>query len=772
MPGSFTHASLRVARIQLILFILYSTASSDVSQWKNYTDMKRVSGIAISGDTLWATTHGGLFRFNLADSSFTTLTNSEGLTDNDLTAVLVDNLGKVWAGASSGAIDVYDPNTGTWQYIVDIFLSDKIQKGITGFYQSGDSIFVTSEFGVSLFLRSRSEFKETYAKFGSFTSAIRVNAFVSANGMLWVATASGVASADRNNPNLSAPSAWTTYTTADGLPSNSVNALAFFNGTMYAGTDAGLSRLSNSGWVGMAVFGSRKISQLVRVEDRLYVAAGNELYSLGSDGTATKIGVALPAVINCLAGDQSGSVVLGVEEDGLAFLKGSGWSFKYPNGPASNLFVSLKVDSSGVLFAASGANNANGFYSFDISAPLGKQWTNYNLGTNPELESNNYYRVSLGQNNSKWVSSWGNGVARLDRNGRLSVFDRKTAGFMGIPEDTNYVVIGDVVPDRRGNTWMTVRSAANRDAIAVFRPDSTWFFLQDGLNTNITLLTSMAIDLYDTKWIVSWDPGLTGLFYLNDRGTLTNTSDDLWDIITAGDGLWSNTITRLVVDRDGEVWVGTDVGLNIISDPRNPKADQAIRRVYIAYQEYINDIAIDPIGNKWVGTKDGVFVLSSDGTALIAQYTVENTGGKLIDNDVRAIAFDEQRGIAYFGTQKGLSSLTTDATTPQASFDKLRICPQLLYVPVEAGIDDGKRLDCGGEKTGVVVSGLVENTYLRILSIDGRLVRQVETLGGGRGRWDGKDNYGNDVSSGVYLIVAYSEDGSEVAIGKVAVLRK
>jgi ligand-binding sensor domain-containing protein len=756
-PDYITRASLRVIRTQLILFIVCSTASADVGQWKNYTDMKGVTGVARAAGTLWAATHGGLFRFDLADSSFTTFTNSEGLTDNDLTAVLVDNLGKVWAGASSGAIDVYDPTTGTWQYIVDILLSDKIQKGITGFYQSGDSIFVTSEFGVSVFLRSRSEFKETYAKFGAFTSAIRVNAFVSINGMLWVATASGLASADRNNPNLSAPSAWTTYTTADGLPSNSVNALAFFNGTMYAGTDAGLSRLNNSGWVGMAVFGSSQISQLVPIGNRLYVTVGNELYSLGSDGTATKIGATLPAVINCLAGDQSGSVVLGVEEDGLAFLKGSEWSFKYPNGPTSNLFVSLKVDSSGVLYAASGANNAHGFYSFDITAPLEKQWTNYNLGTNPELESNSYYRVSIGQNNSKWFSSWGNGVARLDRKGGLSVFDKKTAGFMGIPEDTNYVVIGDVVPDRRGNTWMTVRSAANRNVLAVFRPDSTWFFLQDGLNTNITLLTSMAVDLYDTKWIVSEDPSLTGLLYLNDGGTLTNRSDDLWGIITTNDGLWSNTITRLVVDRDGEIWVGSDIGLTVIVDPKNAKASQAIRRVYIAYEEYINDIAIDPVGDKWIGTKDGVFVLSQDGTALLAQYTVENTGGKLIDNDVRAVAFDEQCGIAYFGTQKGLSSLTTTAVAPVENFGNLSISPNPFYLPSAKGLQ---------------IDGLVRDADIKILSVDGRLVREFPSPGGRIAFWDGRDNAGMLVPSGVYLVIASSGEGEQLTKAKVAVLRK
>ncbi len=745
----------------MLLLTLVARASGGVGEWKNYTDMKGVVSVAGTGNALWAATHGGLFRFNLADSSFTTFTNSEGLTGNDLTAVLVDNSGKVWAGASNGAIDVYDPQAETWQHIVDVLLSDKTLKGITGFYQIGDSIFVSSEFGVSLFLVSRFEFKETYAKFGSFSSSIRTNGFVSANGRFWVATASGLASADRNSPNLSAPSAWTTYTTANGLPSNGVNAVVFFNGTIYAGTDAGLSRFKNPGWEGVAPLASTQITHLVRISDRLYIAAGNGLYSLGPDGVTTKIGETLPAAINALLGDQSGNVALGVEEYGLALLKGSVWSFESPNGPASNSFVGLKVDSSGVLFAASGANNGDGFYRFDASAPLGKQWTNHNLSTNPELGTNDYYLVSLGQDNSKWISSWGRGVARVDRRGRVSVFNKATAGITGIPEDTNFVVIGDVAPDLRGNTWMTVRSAANRNVIAVLRSDSSWFFMQNGLNGSATLLTSMAIDLFDTKWIVSGDPSVPGpqpgLLYLIDGGTLTNTNDDVWGIVTTDDGLTSNTITRLVVDRDGEVWVGTNTGLNVIVNPRSPKAQNAIRRVFIAYQEYINDMAMDPIGNKWVGTKDGVFVLSSDGTALLAQYTVENTGGKLIDNDVRAVAFDEPRGIAYFGTGKGLSSLTTTAVAPVENFGDLSISPNPFYLPSTKDLQ---------------IDGLVRDANIKILTVDGRLVREFSSPGGRIAFWDGHDSAGRLVPSGVYLIIASSAEGEQLTKAKVAVLRK
>jgi hypothetical protein len=151
-----------------------------------------------------------------------------------------------------------------------------------------------------------------------------------------------------------------------------------------------------------------------------------------------------------------------------------------------------------------------------------------------------------------------------------------------------------------------------------------------------------------------------------------------------------------------------------------------------------------------------VFLLSPDGTQTLASYTVDNTAGKLIDNDVKSIAIDGRSGTVYFGTTHGLSSLTTAGASPQSSFDQLTVYPNPFRIP---------------GTTQLTVSGLVQNSSLKIVTIDGTVIRDLKTPGGLIGFWDGKDNNGNDVSSGVYLIVAYSEDGSAVANGKVAVIR-
>jgi hypothetical protein len=171
----------------------------------------------------------------------------------------------------------------------------------------------------------------------------------------------------------------------------------------------------------------------------------------------------------------------------------------------------------------------------------------------------------------------------------------------------------------------------------------------------------------------------------------------------------------------------------------------------------INTIAVDALNRKWIGTPEGVLLLSPDGIQQIESYTVESTDGKLISNDVRSIAIDSRTGVVYFGTLEGLSSLATVAADPKAEFEELIISPNPYLLPAS---------------TQLLIDGLVENSTVKILGIDGTLIREIESPGGRVGFWDGKDKNGNEVGSGVYLVVAYSTDGSRIAKGKVAVVRR
>jgi hypothetical protein len=270
--------------------------------------------------------------------------------------------------------------------------------------------------------------------------------------------------------------------------------------------------------------------------------------------------------------------------------------------------------------------------------------------------------------------------------------------------------------------------------------------------TDVSVDKALAVDAYDNLWAIVRDASYKGVISLGNQGTIDSTAAFL---ITVSNGLPSDDIRTIVVDKDNTVWVGTDKGIAIILDPVNPTRQGGIAAYKPLTGLVVNTIAVDALNQKWVGTNEGAVLLSADGTQVLTSLTLDNTQGKLIDNNISSIAVDQRTGTVYFGTSSGLASLTTSAAAPRALFEGLRVYPNPFRIPGAVPL---------------TVDGLMQNSRIRILTSDGRLVRDIASPGGRIGFWDGKDARGNDVASGIYLIVAYTEDG-QVANGKVAVLR-
>ena len=114
-------------------------------------------------------------------------------------------------------------------------------------------------------------------------------------------------------------------------------------------------------------------------------------------------------------------------------------------------------------------------------------------------------------------------------------------------------------------------------------------------------------------------------------------------------------------------------------------------------------------------------------------------------------------GLVYIGTNFGVSTLTTSSIKPNQNYDKLFVYPNPFK------LDDNSELS---------IDGLMSNTTIKVLTVSGELIREFITPGGRIGFWDGKDENGNFVASGIYIIVAYDEEAENVATTKVAVIRK
>jgi ligand-binding sensor domain-containing protein len=746
-----------------LVVLLNVVGTAGPGTWKNYTSMKDVRGLSRTGEEYWAATSGGLFGWDAGTGTFELYTNADGLLDIDLTAVAIDESGRVWAGSSGGYLHVLSPSDGTLRTVLDIAQSTQINKRINTCTVVGDTVLIGTDFGLSVFRSDKMEFGDTYQKFGPGSSGTRFAVLATAvfERNLWVCITDGltinrVAYASLDSPNLLPPESWTVEIV--GSTNEIPGSLAVFSGTLYVGTSNGLYARMGGTWLPVAQLQGQGIAGLTAGTASLAVATTlGATYTVDAQGGVTLRANGAPYPLLSVTTDPDGLPVAGSQGGGMLFSQ-SGWTSRFPNGPNSNQFTSVAVDPDGVVWVAAGAASSAGFYRYD-----GVSWKSFTI-TNSPLLTSAYFHASVDCSGNVWMSSFGRGLVeipfRSDRVDSTNLY-YTNVGMVGLPNDPAFVVPSNVVCDSRGNRWTSIIQPVNRRTLAVRRTDGSWLTMPTMINgTAISILVDpqvekdLAVDAFDNLWAVVRDPSFRGVISFGNRGAIDSVSSFL---VTSADGLPSDDIRTIIVDKENDLWVGTDKGIGIILDPENPKRTGGIAAYRPLVGLVINTIAVDALNQKWVGTNEGVVLLSPDGTQVLANYTVDNTHGKLISDKVTSIATDEASGTMYFGTQVGLSSLTTTAAAPKADFDVLKVYPNPYRVPAESPL---------------TIDGLVASSSLKILTSDGRLVRDLTTPGGRIGFWDGKDVEGNVVASGIYIIVAYGEDGAKVGDGKVAVLHK
>jgi flagellar hook assembly protein FlgD len=71
----------------------------------------------------------------------------------------------------------------------------------------------------------------------------------------------------------------------------------------------------------------------------------------------------------------------------------------------------------------------------------------------------------------------------------------------------------------------------------------------------------------------------------------------------------------------------------------------------------------------------------------------------------------------------------------------------------------------------LVIDGLEADTRVKITTLEGVLVRSLETSSR-RMLWDGRDDQGAIVNSGVYLVLVVSQSNTTTAVSKILVVRE
>ncbi len=736
-------------RILFILLTLYMSGlnpGQGISFWQNYTDMKDIKKIDVSDESIWCATGGGAFRLGIDDDIVIQLTKSEGLSSQVLTSAAIDNFGRVWLGTAEGIINVYDPETQKTSKILDINRTDNSNKAINDIYIEDNIAYVSIQFGLSLIDVNTLSFIETIVKFGSFPSSTSVNS-VLVTDRIYAATENGLAVQKEGASNLLNPDSWQIYLKGTQIAANNIFNIVSYNNELIISTDAGLFKL-NGEWERFLPDFSANIIKVSIHRDVLYILMKNALVSY--DGNETKT----------LAEnyDLNFTDFKFTREDQFYISSNKGLlsssnldKLFLPNNPGSNSFQNISIDNSGHVWAATGKDLfGSGFFRFD-----GEEWEIYNTSTLNTLLSNSFHNVYAAPDNNVFILNWGRGFVEYSDNTFTNYYTDNT-DLVGIPADPSFLVIADAGYDSKNNLWLLNHFAANRKVLSVRTLNNIWHHYEFGGNISPQSVETSAleIDENDTKWFIV-NSGVRGLYYFNENNTHESLTDDTWGRLSSTEYFSGQLLTSLAVDKRGELWVGTSLGVTIITNTSAPLSGRI--SVFGLRQQTINCIAVDPLNRKWVGTRQGVFVMSADGSFLLEQYDSKNS--PLPSDDIKSIAVDERRGTVYIGTDFGMTSLTTDAVKPNENYDDIFIYPNPFVLQNNSSLK-------------LTIDGLVQNSSIKILTVSGKLVNEFATSGGRITSWDGRDSKGNLVASGVYIIVAYDNDVNKVAATKVAVLRK
>ncbi len=737
--------------LKIIIILIVSAITlvgQEITNWQNFSNMENVVDITVGENQIWAATDGGIFAYFLNDSIYQVITKSEGLSSQSITAIAVDKNKNVWIGSVDGYINVYYPETGKIKTILEIFKTNNTQKGINDIIISGDTAFVSTDFGLSLININNLSFFDSILKFGSFPSKTPVkNIYIGKT--IYVVTNAGIAAKKKNAKNLTAPETWETINIGAQIAVNQINKIIEFKNNLFVATDKGLVKISGDS-SSIILYDDFRVHNFIVKNDFLYSVLDNTIHKYDEINDNVVFGIASTRfnVLNFL----NDNTFLIASSKGVIIKDNTKTQKIFPNGPQTNAALSLTVDSKGHLWSATGKDGRGiGVLEYDNN-----NWITHNTSNVPVFKSNDFHKVSS-SNSSVFFQNWGRGFIQY-KDGKYKSFDAETTDLVGIPEDVNFIVIQGVEEDAKENIWVLNFWAANKKPLSVLTPEGKWYHYQFGnsISPKVVQAENLVIDQFSTKWFGVTGLGEEGLYYFNDNGTLDNLSDDTWGKITKFSGLRDKDIKALAIDKLGELIIGTSIGVDVIPDPSEPSTIDNNQYRALSNQT-INCIAVDPINQKWFGTTKGVFFTSPDGSRLLASYNTDNS--PIPDNDIKSIAIDENNGIIYIGTNLGVTAITTLFIKPEKDFSKLFVYPN----PVTIG--DNTNLN-------IIFNGLVENSQIKILDITGKLIYEFSSIGGRTTFWDLKDFNGKYISSGIYIAVVFDSEANKIAHTKFAVIRK
>jgi hypothetical protein len=758
----------------LIFLILPSIVlSQDFSdRWKGYFSYYTITDLDESDNKVYAAAENAYFIYDIPTQTIQTVTSIQGLSGNKISKIYHSkNYGLTCIGYEDGLIQIVMDNNQNIFSVVDI--RDKISispnnKRINNFFEFEGKLYISTDFGIAEYSLQNLEFEDSFF-IGTNGSQIQINQITILEGKIYAATSlEGIKSADITNPNLINFEAWQTEYTG-----NWKGVLNFSNTIFGLRSNNTISTLENGTASIFEAVGSNVTDFNVSGE-QLVITAANQVSAYNSE-------LNLEAFIDQLQ-DAEFSINTSVSSNGHYFLGHSSlgllnfqdssttvFSELSPDGPLLNRIFSLEATSSDLWVTFGEYDqflNPFPLNSRGLSHLIEGEWVNIdveNLNNARELSN---VTIDPSNPNRVFVSSFFDGLLEIENNELIQQYDSSNSIIEGVPGNINDNRIGASVFDSQGNLYFTNSIAENQLKRLNANGEFVNIDMSDGyLNPTETSSSKIVIDNSNNIFIGTLGDGVVA--YSPNTNTSALISSNIQGVEFPDTFNANPNITALEIDQNSRLWIGTQAGLRVMSNPTaifNENQNVSVSPIIIEdvdglpqellFEQFITDITTDGANNKWISTADsGVFQVSANGQDILNIFNVENS--PLPTNSVRTVEINQATGEVFFGTSSGLLSYSSRVTSGNQTLENLRAYPN----PVRPNY------------TGLVtIDGLTNGANVKITDVSGNLVFE-EFVDGGSLQWDTRAFGKHKVASGVYFIVVTGEDQIETKVGKIMIIR-
>ncbi len=768
--------------LRLSFIVLTTTlikAQSPVGTWEDHVSFNRCYSICRVDKKIYTCNYSSILVYNTEEKTLDRINKINGLSDVGI-KLLRENPHnkKVLVIYENSNIDLISQN-GKIENYPDLFRKNfSGKKNINDVLFQGKFAYLSCGFGIALFDTEKLEIKETYI-IGSQGTNLEVNQLAIADSFMYAATPNGLL---RCNFKKSLPNDFNNWQKVTGIANGYYAHVVNFNGLVMAGyspyMQSGIEfkdtiyQFQNNTWIKSPYFGYpyhikklRILNSHLCVLDHFGTLFYNTSWGISAYITQYNNKNVFPAD----ALTDGNLFWIADRNYGLIFTGGSNpyypQEFVKTDGLNSNSVGQIDVFEGKVTVAPVLVSPAGGSpYSKEgINVYENNEWAYTRKEGEPSDSLMDFNAVLIDRKNSSkiWASSWIHGLAEFRNNQLYKTYNENNTGGAISPVIANWWRCSGMDMDEDGNLWFAVSDVVpylcvrkTNGAFQNFSIDGTKRFVR-----------RMICDRNNQLWLAhERDQGLTVVKINRSGGNFSLANYKILNKNTNSGNLGSNSVYSIAEDKDGKIWVGTALGIRVFHAPASifsggPIDAEPIKIFQdgnvelLLESEVVTSIAVDHANNKWVGTQaNGVFCFSPDGQRQLHRFTKDNS--PLYSNEIIDIKYDGKTGNVYIGSAMGLQSYKSTIIEGNEDYSQIKTFPN----PVRPGYAGS-----------VYVSGLVDNSVVKIADEAGNFVWETKSQGG-RIEWPLKTFSGNRVPAGVYLVYAAIPTGELKAVSKVLVV--